>query len=108
MLVGQGTGRVSTPVNHEGQLETVLHLIGSPALSTLSTPASLDTGVQTVGDPILKSTVHQVKSKTDIPLYNLANTPILYNQLCIELESYPFEGDKLQLLNGFKFGFPLH
>lgn len=56
-------------------------------------------------DPILKLTIHPVKSKTDIPLYNLANARILYNQLCFELDAYSFEGDRIQLLNGFKFGF---
>lgn len=45
------------------------------------------------------------QSKTDIPLYNLANTHILYNQLYSVLNSYPFQGDKLQLFNGLRLVF---
>ena len=32
----------------------------------------------------------------------------MYGQLHAELESYPFEADKQQLLHGLKFGFLLH
>lgn len=47
------------------------------------------------------------KSVRYTPLYSLGSTPIVNNQLCIDLDPYPFQNDKLQLIKGFKFGFQL-
>ena len=70
------------------------------------TPASSDIGVSPVAAPTLRSTVIHVKnSMSNNTLFDLAFTPIVYSQLHAELESYPFEVDKQQLLHGFKFGF---
>ena len=41
-------------------------------------------------------------------LFDLVFTFIVYSHLQAELESYPFEGDKQQLLHGLKFGILLH
>lgn len=58
--------------------------------------------VHTLTDTSLISTVHPVKRSTDtcIKLHGFANTPIIYNQLLIELDSYSFEDYNPQLLNG--------
>lgn len=80
-------------------------LIGGPAHSTT---AGLDTDVNTAEDPTLKPIARgKTKSARYIPLYSLGSTPIGYDHLCIELNSYPFQNDNLQLIKGFKFGFPL-
>lgn len=49
-----------------------------------STPASVETGVPNVGIHIPKPATYSVERMTDISFYSLANTPILYNKLCIE------------------------
>ena len=70
------------------------------------TPASSDIGVSPVAAPTLRSTVIYVKnSMSNSTLFDLAFIPIVYSQVHTELESYPFEADKQQLLHGFKFGF---
>lgn len=79
-----------------------------------STPDRLDTmvhvHVHTLTDTSLISTVHPVKRSTDIciKLHGFANTPIIYNQLRIELDSYSFEDSNYQLFNGFKFSYSHH
>ena len=73
------------------------------------TPTSSDISVPTVAAPTLRSTVTHVKnSKSDSTLFDPVFTLIVYSQLQPELESYPFEVDKQQLLHGFKFGILLH
>ena len=68
------------------------------------TPASSDIGVPPVAAPTLRSTPIQVKnSLSNSTLFDLAFPPIVYSQLHAELESYPFEANKQQLLHGFKF-----
>lgn len=52
MLVGQDSGRISTSVNHRGQLATALNL----KKGTHSPHTSLDRVAPTVVDPVLKST----------------------------------------------------
>ena len=47
------------------------------------------------------------KDKGHFNLYSLAKTPIKYDNLSVELRSYPLEQDRLQLLTGFKSGFSL-
>lgn len=61
-----------------------------------------------VEDPTLKP-IAQGKTKyvRYITLYSLGSTHIVYNHLCITIDSYPFRNDELQLIKGFKFGFPL-
>ena len=77
--------------------------------SCLFSPAGSDIGVPPVAATTLRSTVIHVKnSMSNSTLFDLAFTPIVYSQLHAELESYPFEADKQQLLHGFKLGFLLH
>lgn len=59
-------------------------------------------------DPTLKPIVRaKSKSVRHIPLYSLGSTPIVYNQLCNELDYNPIQNDKIKLIKSFKFGFPL-
>ena len=88
------------------QSAAALPSTGAPALSTL---VSLDTDVlQPVEGPTHNQTAPQGAIRLCPSLYSLAKTPIVYDQLSFELQSYPFESDRLLLLNGFKFGFSLH
>lgn len=103
--LGQDSNPAKVPVSYLGPSATAMPLIGGPALST---PAGLDIDANIAEDPTLKPIARgKTKSVRCIPLYSLGSTPIVYNNLCIELDSYPFQNDKLQLVRGFKFGFPL-
>jgi hypothetical protein len=86
-------------------MDAVMHLTRDPVPTTL---AGSDTAASIAGDPIPKSTVIWDQDKVQSNLYTLATTPIVYSQLCFELESYPFEHDKQELLKGFERGFSLH
>ena len=90
-------------VEYQSPGASAMHLTRVPVHLT---PASSDIGVSSVAVPTLRSTVIQVKNSMSIStLFDLAFTPIVYSQLHAELESYPFEADKQQLLHGFKFFF---
>ena len=100
--LGQELSLSSLPTK---QSAAALPSTGAPALSTL---VSLDTDVlQPVEGPTHNQTAPQGAIRLCPSLYNLAKTPIVYDQLSFELQSYPFESDRLLLLNGFKFGFSL-
>lgn len=102
---GQDSNLVKIPASYLGPSATAMPLIGCPAHSTT---AGLDTDVNTAEDLILKPIARgKTKSVGHIPLYSLGSTPIVYNHLCIEIDSYPIQNDKLQLIKGLKFGFPL-
>uniref|UniRef100_A0A8W8L937 Tyr recombinase domain-containing protein n=1 Tax=Magallana gigas TaxID=29159 RepID=A0A8W8L937_MAGGI len=92
----QDSNPAKVPVSYLGPSATAMPLIGGPALST---PAGLDIDANIAEDPTLKPIARgKTKSVRCIPLYSLGSTPIVYNNLCIELDSYPFQNDKLQLV----------
>ena len=86
------------------QVVAATHSTKDPAPTTL---VNLDTGACSAEGPILKLTVPWGKDKGHFNLYSLAKTPIKYDNLSVELQSYPLEQDRLQLLTGFKSGFSL-
>lgn len=106
-LMGQGqdSNLVKIPVSYLDPSATAMPLIGGPAHLT---PAGLDTDVNTAEDPTLKPIARsKTKSVGHIPLYSLGSTPIVYNHLCIELDSYPFQNDTLQLIKSFQIWFSI-
>ena len=85
------------------QVVAATHSTKDPAPTTL---VNLDTGACCGGThPQVNCAIG--KDKGHFNLYSLAKTPIKYDNLSVELQSYPLEQDRLQLLTGFKSGFSL-
>ena len=101
-MLGQELSLSSLPTK-QSQPAAALPSTEARALSTF---VSLDTNVRPAEGPAHNQTAPQGAIRYCPSLYSLSKTPIVYDQLSFELQTYPFESDRL-LLNGFKFGFSL-